>query len=164
MARPTWPASFLSIIGISIHAPLTWRDFSITYLPPSSKYFNPRATYVARRADLQGANLHDAFQSTRHLRGATCPSKLGELFKSISIHAPLTWRDSPKNAEHAEQEYFNPRATYVARPARARHWALPRQFQSTRHLRGATHAVDLTIFAVGDFNPRATYVARQGHL
>ena len=57
--------------GISIHAPLTWRDKIDTAIEIADKLF----------------------QSTRHLRGATS-ALLRRLFQfHISIHAPLTWRD-----------------------------------------------------------------------
>ena len=183
---------------ISIHAPLTWRDWITDGACSCGMYFNPRATYVARLCQpgtsvytgrfqstrhLRGAtapcvphervikfqstrHLRGAtssprakgsileFQSTRHLRGATLAGMARGLFGGISIHAPLTWRDTASSHLRLSLHYFNPRATYVARRLRTVSSQTQRRFQSTRHLRGATrgdrasgHAVLISIHA-----------------
>ena len=101
---------------ISIHAPLTWRDPKAIGFSYIIFYFNPRATYVARRHWFESSSLHQIFQSTRHLRGATYSAEDHYLQYAISIHAPLTWRDAQQPAQTPAQGDFNPRATYVARP------------------------------------------------
>ena len=80
--------------GISIHAPLAGRDFSLRLFLMAISYFNPRAPRGAR--PLFATGLHDAlkFQSTRPSRGATASRP-----------------QSPRCAQ-----YFNPRAPRGARP------------------------------------------------
>ena len=78
--------------GISIHAPLTWRDPTFPFM-----------------------GLKTKFQSTRHLRGATDEFADEKKLVHISIHAPLTWRDCDLEYYRKGDYYFNPRATYVAR-------------------------------------------------
>ena len=57
---------------ISIHAPLTGRDCSLTNSLFRKDNFNPRAPYGARHVDgLRQLLRNGAFQSTRPLRGAT---------------------------------------------------------------------------------------------
>ena len=128
----------LEAVDISIHAPLTWRDRRNASHRPYQSHFNPRATYVARLS-LSAQNADSIpFQSTRHLRGATCGCCRWRSGISISIHAPLTWRDARCWASPRRRRNFNPRATYVAR-----RWQRPRTPPSR-----------------ANFNPRATYVAR----
>ena len=79
--------------GISIHAPLTWRDVHKIDCVRCVHDFNPRATYVARPICIPGVKPVKVFQSTRHLRGATCRPARPACRRAISIHAPLTWRD-----------------------------------------------------------------------
>src|SRR5690554_2667058 len=103
------------------------------------------------------------FQSTRPLRGATDEQGVVIGRVDVSIHAPLARRDVPKAAFKYPLVCFNPRAPCEARPTshcvrysnasfnprapcEARHVAASgsidqMRFQSTRPLRGATHAV-----------------------
>ena len=123
---------------ISIHAPHTGRDLDF---------------YAV-------LSVHNEFQSTRPIRGATTGSPSFLTALDISIHVPHTGRDSPKFSATlksarfqstrpirgatltpsacSQRSYFNPRAPYGARPAEG----------PVRQDRGT------------DFNPRAPYGAR----
>ena len=124
---------------ISIHAPLAGRDRTLS------------AISVCERI----------FQSTRPLRGATCPIRLSGLCQAISIHAPLAGRDSNSASRMRYSILFQSTrplrgatALVVSMSGRVRisiHaplagrdlttfglWAITPIFQSTRPLRGAT--------------------------
>ena len=107
-----WPGS----LCISIHAPHTGRDF----LPPILSLGT------------------STFQSTRPIRGATCPGFCG----------------------FCGSGYFNPRAPYGARqrPYHAEYSTIG--FQSTRPIRGATVCSLVADGCFTYFNPRAPYGAR----
>ena len=58
-------------LWISIHAPLTGRDYNTSGTPPADRHFNPRAPYGARHHTADFGMEDTEFQSTRPLRGAT---------------------------------------------------------------------------------------------
>ena len=58
------------------------------------EHFNPRAPYGARPKQEFDPWRDELFQSTRPLRGATLMVPVSLWTMSISIHAPLTGRDS----------------------------------------------------------------------
>ena len=102
--------------------------------------FNPRAPYGARRD--QGHVL--------------------ALLDGISIHAPLTGRDSTCRAQYSGRKKFQstrPLRGATSAAATSRHISIG--FQSTRPLRGATASSESSITAISNFNPRAPYGARQ---
>ncbi len=139
---------------------------------------------MARLPKKRGTRRAGVFQSTRHLRGATSTGTALGLATTISIHAPLTWRDTRCRSYHlcrwgfqSTRHLRGATGTLIAVPTRVS------QFQSTRHLRGATSGNPLrcpgqqiSIHApltwrdelvqsakpnCHNFNPRATYVARR---
>ena len=123
---------------ISIHAPLAGRDKVYEWLAPPDLYFNPRAPCGARPFPQCSYSWIPKFQSTRPLRGATCPGCLPHAPPNISIHAPLAGRDPPgqntpdaaaisihaplagrdliKERFKIPRSNFNPRAPCGARP------------------------------------------------
>ena len=128
-----------SLSIISIHAPLTGRD----HRKSASKkrrhtYFNPRAPYGARRQIAVADDVVHVFQSTRPLRGATFPLALLAKHEGISIHAPLTGRDLMCRRSWKRQRDFNPRAPYGARQQKCTnnllHFCYNRQFKQKIHL------------------------------
>ena len=86
---------------ISIHAPLAGRDCSGSQPGCTCSNFNPRAPCGARPHSWRRAQPLCRFQSTRPLRGATCPPGRGRSPGAISIHAPLAGRDPPLPARRA---------------------------------------------------------------
>ena len=106
---------FHGLTVISIHAPLAGRD--------------ARTVAVPRALDI---SIHAPFA------GRDLPKKRREAASPISIHAPLAGRDIMKPERKNTWKDFNPRAPCGARPAQASVRQRPKQFQSTRPLRGAT--------------------------
>ena len=106
-------------IAISIHAPHTGRDAEVGARHISRRYFNPRAPYGARR-----------WVRNQHKTEGR-----------ISIHAPHTGRDSVHGIQSHHRHDFNPRAPYGARQETHTLTKAEIPFQSTRPIRGATHAV-----------------------
>ena len=102
------------------------------------------------------------FQSTRPVRGATRrPAWIWKKSDFISIHAPHAGRDHWLTSFVLVPIDFNPRA-----PCGARHFlqiigSYPRQFQSTRPMRGATLSIRLRFMSFLHFNPRAPCGARR---
>ena len=70
-ARPGACVPLLSVMPISIHAPLAGRDSPAICTPSPRADFNPRAPCGARQLLLSQQVDHPEFQSTRPLRGAT---------------------------------------------------------------------------------------------
>ena len=84
------------------------------------------------------ACLPSSFQSTRPVWGATANVCRAALVNGISIHAPRVGRDRDFYAINFTFFYFNPRAPCGARQRQPRKARLPREFQSTRPVWGAT--------------------------
>ena len=102
---------------ISIHAPHTGRD----------------------RLILEFFGIVSIFQSTRPIRGATCPFFCILCFAGISIHAPHTGRDNPFRFINIQRPGFQ--STRPIRGATRAFFAKNKNkfiFQSTRPIRGAT--------------------------
>ena len=79
---------------ISIHAPLTGRDRERETVRWKLFYFNPRAPYGARPRNVPGM-FRPIYFNPRAPYGARPKLKRLLLLRSkISIHAPLTGRDS----------------------------------------------------------------------
>ena len=78
------------------------------------------------------------FQSTLPLRGATTEVIADRVELIISIHAPLAGSDLPIATLTFSGSNFNPRSPCGERPTTWEAYVLPRQFQSTLPLRGAT--------------------------
>ena len=118
--RPVWGATspLLSndkASAISIHAPRVGRDTSLPCRRMSRRHFNPRAPCGARRRQKRPASMHEAFQSTRPVWGAT----------NGGGHAPKT------------TEFQSTRPVWGATQTRQRP-RLQALFQSTRPVWGAT--------------------------
>ena len=146
--------------AISIHAPHAGRDRRRAERKWSQTDFNPRAPCGARQTVDRELLIAYLFQSTRPMRGATGKDNVkinrvtisihaphagrdstgtSPLVRSIiSIHAPHAGRDSDLSSSHQHRRYFNPRAPCGARLSLAARSRLPRAFQSTRPMRGAT--------------------------
>ena len=60
--------------------------------------------------------IHQRFQSTRPVRGATTNNANPTCYRAISIHAPRTGRDLLDDINISWMIYFNPRAPCGARP------------------------------------------------
>ena len=124
--------------------------------------FNPRAPCGARLPYYRGQGLHQRFQSTRPVRGATF--QLCAFFGTIdiiSIHAPRAGRD--RKSVLSSVILFPFQSTRPVRGATINATAdtLTARFQSTRPVRGATLSRRSTPRAAIDFNPRAPCGARQ---
>ena len=84
----------VSVISISIHAPLAGCD-------QLGAHFSPKSSHISIHAPLAGCDLTAdditadklAFQSTHPLRGATVHHRPAGLVGGISIHAPLAGCD-----------------------------------------------------------------------
>ena len=84
--------------------------------------------------------MHDLFQSTHPLRGATVAFAMPFTVMVISIHAPLAGCDRPNNPLAMVAEFhFNPRTPCGVRQQQNKTFFGHILFQSTHPLRGATH-------------------------
>ena len=90
-----WPSAAATV---SIHAPLARRDPRPGRSPSRTSRFNSRASCEARPRRGRRARLHDAFQFTRLLRGATSAPEPPVPRCAVSIHAPLARRDTRPDA------------------------------------------------------------------
>ena len=106
--------------------------------PSSMPYFNPCAPCGARRRRFGVARAAAGFQPTRPLRGATPHVLQVSGVGCISTHAPLAGRDITNLCRTLLRMDFNPRAPCGARPFLPTRQCLPKEFQPTRPLRGAT--------------------------
>ena len=145
---------------ISIHAPLAGRDTVAHFGLVIQCHFNPRAPCGARRFKASYAEISDAFQSTRPLRGATGVFVLSISGVGISIHAPLAGRDSPGAGCTKPTSDFNPRA-----PCGARHLqtaGVPINVAISIHapLAGRDAMLNPILHSILHFNPRAPCGAR----
>ena len=93
VGRDFSPPFFYVVIVVSIHAPRVGRDRTIKRRHQLHESFNPRAPCGARLR--RGSTDRDAweFQSTRPVRGATCPVLHVRILLHVSIHAPRAGRD-----------------------------------------------------------------------
>ena len=130
-----------------------------------NKHFNPRTPCGVRRKFRQIHSIHNTFQSTHPLRGATGIGKSRasiSVFQSthplrgatltscytlsvlsISIHAPLAGCDFRRFPRASAPANFNPRTPCGVRLERRIHPLRASGFQSTHPLRGATRRVKL---------------------
>ncbi len=108
--RPT------GLTGISIHAPLAGRDGSPSLIPSTSINFNPRAPCGARLKAAHSRYTHNAFQSTRPLRGATSPLSCRYVSVIFQSTRPLRGATGRVSARPVFLFHFNPRAPCGARP------------------------------------------------
>ena len=129
-----------TVLGISIHAPHTGRDFTISTMIVGKFYFNPRAPYGARRSPLSRRrncpyiSIHaphtgrDVYSRDMTLQGIV-----------ISIHAPHTGRDFSQIRSTRRHGTISIHAPHTGRdrlPVEFRN--ADYRFQSTRPIRGAT--------------------------
>ena len=102
---------------ISIHAPLTGSDKSISAPPATQGNFNPRSPYGERPGPIPGPRRGPAFQSTLPLRGATSADRSNK----------TSSRDFNPRSPYGERPIFiailychfnfNPRSPYGERPS-----------------------------------------------
>ena len=128
-------------VPISIHAPLAGCDTATLTWQRSYEQFQSThplrgATQVLRLTEL----LSLVFQSTHPLRGATPRRTANRSGFPISIHAPLAGCDSSMLRSRYLKLYFNPRTPCGVRRLKSSGVPLPKLFQSTHPLRGATSA------------------------
>ena len=100
--------------------------------------FNPRSPYGERLAAM-GAR---------------------QLYRRISIHAPLTGSDYSFLWSRLHRRDFNPRSPYGERQHSRRRTHTASRFQSTLPLRGATESTE-TKTKIQNFNPRSPYGERR---
>ena len=101
------------------------------------------------------------FQSTRPVQGATRTDRHRDCVRLyISIHAPRAGRDAACRCAAPGQSDFNPRAPCRARPDWCAGKNIPRSFQSTRPVQGATAPKPKPPPPLMNFNPRAPCRAR----
>ena len=112
------PASCLwrSLFCISIHAPHTGCDPTLSRAFRSIQHFNPRTPYGVRLHAFSGFRGVFLFQSTHPIRGATARTSRYRLRIQISIHAPHTGCDPAFARGQQRQSHFNPRTPYGVRP------------------------------------------------
>ena len=101
---------------VSIHAPRAGRDRRCQWWADSPVRFNPRAPCGARLRTASIRLVSVAFQSTRPVRGATCPHSVRAFQTQVSIHAPRAGRDHRPPGLCPTGKCFNPRAPCGARP------------------------------------------------
>ena len=134
---PLWGATGslnCAVVGtpISIHAPLAGSDLALRHMAP--------AYLISIHAPLAGSD------------GRLLPMLP---FPPISIHAPLAGSDLPIATLTFSGSNFNPRSPCGERPTTWEAYVLPRQFQSTLPLRGATLLGDPLCQWTSYFNPRS---------
>ena len=112
---------------------------------PLRSRFNPRAPCGARPAFYAREWGLFAFQSTRPMRGATQHGECFRFFSHVSIHAPHAGRDPARYILGGHPQCFNPRAPCGARPILPAVGAAFPMFQSTRPMRGATYAFEVSV-------------------
>ena len=190
---------------ISIHAPLTGSDLKTTVtsqftalfqstlpLRGATAFWSASAHFysISIHAPLTGSDEFDGLPIDRLRISIHAPLTGSDLLlyamyrsRSISIHAPLTGSDESVGSKSWGIHHFNPRSPYGERPYRYRCEDIPRRFQSTLPLRGATmvpppfgrgHHISIHAPLTGsdpadlpgsrgtpDFNPRSPYGERQ---
>ena len=157
----TDPDTFpLGNVNISIHAPLTGRNETPCISASALYDFNPRAPYGARRpliADTRAYlyfNPRAPYGARRGIPHAGCSVFV------ISIHAPLTGRDSFEAYVDDYSTNFNPRAPYGARRWARCRGQNPASISIHAPLTGRDIAFSMRARWIRNFNPRAPYGAR----
>ena len=160
-ARPSVPAkSFLPFV-ISIHAPLAGRDcLASTEFNVHDLFQSTRPLRGATSASMPSLSSRAVFQSTRPLRGATFSGSASSRKALISIHAPLAGRDTRGRAAREQPHRFQSTRPLRGATAVLRVPYAFAGFQSTRPLRGATIPTHEAARQTSDFNPRAPCGAR----
>ncbi len=157
-----WSCTVDAEIYISIHAPRAGSDRGRSPDECLNMNFNPRSPCGERHVTgIQlpkglGISIHapragsddnggaiqpaaDIFQSTLPVRGATVGWVCGFTSDGISIHAPRAGSDLLSYIHVGDIWDFNPRSPCGERRRRPAMWrAVPREFQSTLPVRGAT--------------------------
>ena len=123
---------------ISIHAPLAGCDQHTSCFRRVFPNFNPRTPCGVRRYAHVRLFLHEKFQSTHPLRGATIADIATLVLMKISIHAPLAGCDSGCSSASCFIRNFNPRTPCGVRLVGTGGYKVVDSFQSTHPLRGAT--------------------------
>ena len=100
--RDCQPGKTIAQKGISTHAPLAGRDVTDRQVSNIPNDFNPRAPCGARPHRVpEDLRLHQEFQPTRPLRGATSKPAWWGSKQEISTHAPLAGRDENNQIQHS---------------------------------------------------------------
>ena len=123
---------------VSIHAPRTGRDLSMSWASSTTSSFNPRAPHGARRVTPFQHPHTCKFQSTRPARGATSTGDCRTCPSAFQSTRPARGATSQSGFQIMTLNSFNPRAPHGARPACQCHRDQTVSFQSTRPARGAT--------------------------
>ena len=100
--------------------------------------FNPRSPCGERRHKPDADSLHNGFQSTLPVRGATKDAPIETITGDISIHAPRAGSDPLISTLSASLLYFNPRSPCGERLYNYHADKVFILFQSTLPVRGAT--------------------------
>ena len=151
---------FCLLFAISIHAPRTGSDITVTIaveihevfqstLPArgattpqevtlTSKTFQSTLPARGATADKRCNQLRKRFQSTLPARGATIPTEEMTDPDGISIHAPRTGSDAHGGKPASARRDFNPRSPHGERRTQVMTTSSSLTFQSTLPARGAT--------------------------
>ena len=146
---------------ISIHAPLTGSDRSLSTMPPSERNFNPRSPYGERLLSTNSANtITDNFnpRSPYGERHYVHFSVCGKMY--ISIHAPLTGSDLHTSHHPCWDAKFQSTLPLRGATVRERSPCLPCSISIHAPLTGSDVYVISCIGGVDDFNPRSPYGER----
>ena len=140
---------------ISIHAPHARSDSGGWSHGAARHDFNPRSSCEERLLPVPLPRLHQTFQSTLLMRGATAADKVRLGTAGISIHAPHARSDSRQGGAGERPQDFNPRSSCEERPLpttgrRCYEHFNPRS--SCEERRG----VNRERRAADDFNPRSS--------
>ena len=144
---------------ISIHAPRTGSDPTLSFRPRHGGYFNPRSPHGERQLKPCQRVILRKFQSTLPARGATADRILSNMRQIISIHAPRTGSDNVVGSRKIPSPIFQ--STLPARGATlmSSNFSQGFIFQSTLPARGATHLAVRTL-CLRNFNPRSPHGER----
>ena len=124
--------------AISIHAPRVGSDSAWSSQTARFSDFNPRSP-CGERLFFGGKNMYKSiFQSTLPVWGATQTGTFSPCHAQISIHAPRVGSDVEQRAQGCLCNDFNPRSPCGERPIRGYGHTVPRIFQSTLPVWGAT--------------------------
>ncbi len=127
----------------------------------SMGYFNPRAPYGARRLSTCALlSIPDFNPRAPYGARRQRPGRPGRA-DFISIHAPHTGRDNPRKRHKANPKQFQ--STRPIRGATGGAWYIDREhrtFQSTRPIRGATEDTIYQLKAEGHISIHAPHTGR----
>ena len=150
------------VLGISIHAPRAGRDSPWGWDRPCQR-ISIHAPRAGRDVHVRGALLlHEAFQSTRPVRGATAwdADQRKERY-DFNPRAPCGARQPPRAAWRGGSRDFNPRAPCGARQPQKNHRRRPDYAHfNPRAPCGARRKLKIDLDKLIDFNPRAPCGAR----